>query len=60
MTSARTDNPRSAREMVQPQKIHCPGCGRFQGFQAIAWGYIKLKCSNCKEWIVLDIGREPK
>ncbi len=42
------------------QEIHCKGCGRFLGFQAIVWGAIKIKCPNskCKAWNTLDISPE--
>lgn len=43
--------------MIPFQEIHCPGCNRFLGFQAIAWGAIKLKCTNskCRQWLTIDI-----
>lgn len=43
--------------MIPFQEIHCPGCNRFLGYQAIAWGAIKLKCTNskCKQWLTIDI-----
>jgi len=45
------------RTMVPAQEIRCPGCGRFIGYQAIAWGAVKIKCTNskCKQWITIDI-----
>lgn len=43
-------------KMVIPaQEIRCPGCRRFLGYHAIAWGAIKIKCPNCKKWTILDI-----
>lgn len=45
-------------QMVQAQEIHCAGCGRFFGFQAIVWGMVKLKCPNCHEWNTIDISPE--
>jgi len=46
--------------MIPAQEIRCPGCGRFLGYQAIAWGAIEIKCTNskCKQWITLDIAPE--
>lgn len=46
--------------MIPAQEIRCPGCGRFIGYQAIAWGAIKIKCTNskCKKWITIDIAPE--
>ena len=45
-------------KMVVPaQEMRCV-CGRFLGYQAIAWGAIKLKCPNCKEWLVYDVSPE--
>jgi len=45
------------RTMIPASRIVCPGCGRFLGYQAIAWGAIKIKCTNskCKQWVTLDI-----
>ena len=40
---------------VPAQEMRCPGCGRFIGYQAIAWGAVKIKCPNCKEWLVYDV-----
>lgn len=42
-------------QMVETQEIHCSGCGRFLGYQAIVWGHIKIKCHTCKQWNTLDI-----
>lgn len=42
-------------QMCQTQEIHCGGCGRFLGYQAIMLGVIKLKCPNCKEWTTIEI-----
>ena len=46
--------------MIPAQELRCPGCSRFIGYQAIAWGAIKIKCPNskCKRWIVLDVSPE--
>ena len=41
--------------VVPAQEMRCPGCGRFIGYQAIAWGVIKVKCPNCKEWLTYDV-----
>lgn len=43
--------------MIPAQELRCPGCGRFIGYQAIAWGAIKIKCPNskCKKWITYDV-----
>lgn len=46
------------KKMVETREIHCPNCGRFLGYQAILWGIVKLKCSNCKEWLEIDIRPE--
>jgi len=45
-------------QMVQTQEMHCQGCGRFLGLQAILWGIVKIKCANCKEWHTIDIRPE--
>ena len=42
-------------QMVETQEMHCAGCGRFLGLQAIIWGTVKIKCPNCKEWNTIDI-----
>jgi phage FluMu protein Com len=44
--------------IIPMQELHCPGCKRFLGYQAIAWGAIKLKCPNCKEWVTMDVSPE--
>lgn len=41
--------------VIPAQELRCPGCRRFLGYVAIAWGAIKLKCPNCKRWTTLDI-----
>lgn len=41
--------------IIPARELRCPGCARFLGYVAIAWGAIKLKCSNCKEWVTLDV-----
>jgi len=38
--------------------MHCQGCGRFLGLQAIVWGVVKIKCPNCKKWNTIDISPE--
>jgi len=50
------------KSFVPAQEIRCPGCQRFLGYQAIAWGVIKLKCTNskCKQWVTLDVSPEHK
>lgn len=45
-------------QMLQAQEMHCPGCGRFLGYQAILWGTVRIKCPNCKEWTTIDIRPE--
>jgi len=42
-------------QMVWTREVHCAGCGRFLGFEAIVWGLVKLKCPTCKEWNTVDI-----
>jgi len=51
------DMSKELKAFIPAQEIRCPNCSRFLGFQAIAWGAIKLKCPNskCKRWIVIDI-----
>jgi len=46
--------------MVQTQEMHCVGCGRFLGFQAIVWGIVRIKCPNskCKQWNTIDVRPE--
>ncbi|MFA5401244.1 MAG: hypothetical protein WC359_12425 [Dehalococcoidia bacterium] len=46
------------KRMVPAQEIRCPGCGRFLGYQAIAWGAVRIKCPNCKDWVTIDISPE--
>ena len=46
--------------IVPAQELRCPACTRFIGYQAIAWGAIKLKCPNCKEWLTYDVSPENK
>ncbi len=48
------------KNFIPLQEIHCQGCGRFLGFQAIVWGALKIKCTNskCKAWNTLDISPE--
>ena len=43
--------------LIKAERIVCPGCGRFLGYQAIAWGAIKLKCTNskCRQWVTIDV-----
>jgi len=48
------------KQMVETQEMHCQGCGRFLGYQAIIWGLVKIKCPNCKEWNTIDISPEHK
>ena len=47
-------------QIVQAQEMHCVGCGRFLGYQAVVWGIVKIKCPNCKEWNTIDISPEHK
>lgn len=48
-------------QMVQTQEMHCSGCGRFLGFQAIVWGVVRIRCPNghCKQWTTIDIQTPP-
>lgn len=48
-------DPIGDNQMVQTQELHCQSCGRFICYYALVWGHIKIKCPNCKGWIVLDI-----
>ncbi len=43
--------------MIPAERMVCPSCGRFLGYQAIAWGAVKVKCTNskCKQWVTIDI-----
>lgn len=43
--------------IIPAQELRCPGCGRFLGYQAIAWGAVRIKCTNskCKQWVTIDI-----
>jgi LSD1 subclass zinc finger protein len=41
--------------IIPARELRCPGCKRFLGYTAIAWGAVKIKCSNCKEWVTLDV-----
>lgn len=45
------------RMMIPAQELRCPNCGRFLGYQAIAWGAIRVKCPNskCRQWVTVDI-----
>jgi len=45
------------KTFIPAEELRCPGCKRFLGYQAIAWGAIKIKCSNskCKQWVMLDV-----
>lgn len=56
------DKKISESQMVELQEMHCQGCGRFLGFQAIIWGVIKIRCTNskCREWNTFDINPEHK
>lgn len=42
-------------QMVETQEMHCQGCGRFLGYQAVLYGIVKIKCRNCKQWNTVDI-----
>lgn len=48
------------KQLVETQEIHCAGCGRFLGYQAIVWGVVKIKCPTCKEWNTIDISPDNK
>lgn len=50
----------SGNRMVETQKMYCPGCARFLGFQAIVWGVVKIKCPNCGEFVTIDIRPDAK
>jgi len=41
--------------IIPSRELYCLGCKRFLGYVAIAWGAIKIKCSNCKQWTILDV-----
>lgn len=41
--------------IIPARELRCPGCKRFLGYVAIAWGAIRIKCPNCKEWTTLDV-----
>jgi LSD1 subclass zinc finger protein len=43
---------------IPAAELRCPGCKRFLGYVAIAWGAIKIKCPNCKKWTTLDVSPE--
>jgi len=47
-------------QMVQTREVHCAGCGRYLGSEAILWGIVRLKCPNCKQWNTIDISPENK
>ena len=57
-----TDEEIGLNQMVQSREIHCAGCGRFLGIEAIIWGLVKIKCSNskCKQWNTVDISPDNK
>jgi len=48
------------KSVIPAKELRCPACGRFIGYEAIAWGAIKLKCPNCKEWLTFDVSPENK
>lgn len=41
--------------IIPARELRCPGCKRFLGYVAIAWGAVRIKCPNCKEWTTLDV-----
>lgn len=43
--------------IIPARELRCPGCHRFLGYVAIAWGAVKIKCTNskCKQWVTLDV-----
>jgi LSD1 subclass zinc finger protein len=45
---------------IPAEELRCPGCHRFLGYTAIAWGAIKIKCPNCKKWTTIDISPKKK
>lgn len=55
MEKLKTEDKLIRNQMVETQEMHCQGCGRFLGYQAILWGSIKIKCPNCKEWNTINI-----
>ena len=55
-----TDEEIGLNQMVWTREIHCAGCGRYLGSEAIVWGIVKIKCHNCKKWNTIDISPENK
>ena len=53
-----TPTKMTPNQMYETQEIHCAGCGRFLGLQAVVWGVVRIKCPNCKEWNTIDIQPE--
>lgn len=45
---------------IPATELRCPGCKRFLGYVAIAWGAIKIKCPNCHQWTTLDVSPKEK
>lgn len=45
----------TGNQMAELQEVHCAGCGRFLGKQAIIIGIVQIKCSRCKQWNTIDI-----
>jgi hypothetical protein len=45
------------KSIIPARELRCPGCNRFLGYVAIAWGAVRLKCPNskCKKWVTLDV-----
>lgn len=43
--------------IISASPVRCPACGRFLFYEAIAWGAIKIRCTNskCHQWLTLDV-----
>jgi phage FluMu protein Com len=48
--------------VIPARELRCPGCKRFLGYTAIAWGVVKVKCPNskCKKWVTFDVSPDNK
>ena len=45
-------------QVAEAQEVHCSGCGRFLGFQAVVWGYASYKCPICKEFTTIEVNTD--
>jgi len=43
---------------IEAQEVRCPGCGRFLGYQAVAWGQAIYYCHICKEFTTIEVNPE--